>query len=396
MSSTRPPRHARSGPPRGLFVAVLAIAIVEAIALVIALVALTQVTGVSADGGAPGRTEARGAAAAPPELTAAQQLLLSSGADANACAVSFSGDGVSDAPVIEEQGRLYAHLPIPRRSGEVFAGWYRSAADAAAFTQTARVNGAQVVACTDQQQTLYGAWKKPADVAAENTGVPILMYHQFTSNPRGENNSLRLNYSYIGDFESQIKYIADQRFYLPTWPELSAFIDGALYLPKKSVIVTDDDADKTWLELAVPVVDKYKVLTTSFVITKWRHEGTPSTYVLQRSHTDDMHDAGANGKGKMVNFTKDQVVADMQRSAQILGRKKSWPTRSATTTTPRSRRCATPDSRWPARSSRATCGQGPTSSRCRASASTTARRWRRSRSRSAEGRGAQSSPGDIA
>lgn len=320
MPSTRPPRHARPRSSRGLIVALAAIAIAEAVALVVALVVLVQVSGSAAETAGPGAADAA-APPTPPGLSPAEQLLLTDGGDGNSCAVTFAGDGITDAPVLEEQGALYQHLPIPRRNGAVFAGWYRTAADAAAFTQTSRVNGAQVVACDDQQQTLYGAWKTPAEVSAENTGVPILMYHQFTTKPGGEDNSLRLNYSYIGDFEDQIKYIADQKFYLPTWPELSAFIDGALYLPKKSVIVTDDDADKTWLELAVPIVTKYKVLTTSFVITKWRHEGTPSTYVLQRSHTDDMHDAGANGQGRMVNYSKDEIVADMERSAQILGAK---------------------------------------------------------------------------
>ena len=48
------------------------------------------------------------------------------------------------------------------------------------------------------------------------------------------------------------------------------FIDGRLFLPNHSVIVTDDDADQTWFELAAPIVDKYKVLTTSFMITVYR------------------------------------------------------------------------------------------------------------------------------
>ena len=145
------------------------------------------------------------------------------------------------------------------------------------------------------------------------------MYHQFTTRPEGEKGWLRGNYAYIGDFEAQMAHIEQTRFYLPTWDELDAFIDGALYLPPRSVIVTDDDADPTWLELAVPVVTQHRVLTTSFVITKFRHDGPPSPYVLQRSHTDDMHEAGANGKGRMVNWTADQIAADLERSAQILG-----------------------------------------------------------------------------
>ena len=253
-------------------------------------------------------------------LTPAQTLLASS-TDPQACAVQFTGDAIAQDPVLQTQGALYSGLPIPRAEGKVFAGWYASDADAAALTAAARVNGSDAVSCVDRQVTLHGAWTTPDVNAAEDAGIPILMYHQFTANPEGENNSLKLNYAYIGDFDAQMAYIASSGFYLPTWDELSAFIDGALFLPEHSVIVTDDDAHQTWLELAAPVVEKYKVMTTSFVITKWRTEGTPNPYVLQRSHTQDMHEAGENGKGRMVNWTADQIAADLEQSAQILGAK---------------------------------------------------------------------------
>ncbi|WDG17888.1 polysaccharide deacetylase family protein [Microbacterium sp. Clip185] len=256
----------------------------------------------------------------PTPLTASQQLLADSD-DPAACAVSFAGDGIAEPPQLQSEGKLYAYLPIPSREGAVFAGWYATAADAQALTIPARVNGADIVTCTDKEITLYGAWKTPEEVASENVGVPILMYHQFTTRPEGEDGWLKGNYAYINDFDAHMAYIAEKQFYLPTWDELSAFIDGRLFLPHQSVIVTDDDADQTWLDLAVPVVEKYQVLTTSFVITGARQAPSPGLHVLQRSHTHDMHTAGDNGKGRMVNYSVDQIVADMNTSAQILGAK---------------------------------------------------------------------------
>lgn len=256
----------------------------------------------------------------PTPLSAAAQLLATT-PDANACAVSFEGDDIALPPQLQTQGALYAGLPIPRASGRVFAGWYATAADAAALAMPARINGARLVSCTDRETTLHAAWTTPDANAAEDTQVPILMYHQFTTKPEGENNSLRLNYAYIGDFAAHMAYIKDSGFYLPTWDELSAFIDGALSLPKHSVIITDDDADSTWLELAAPIVQQDQLMTTSFVITKWRSEGPPNPFVLQRSHTNDMHEAGANGKGRMVNWTAEQIAADLEESARILAAK---------------------------------------------------------------------------
>lgn len=256
----------------------------------------------------------------PTSLTPAEELLATT-TDPNACAVSFVGDGIALDPQLQTQGVLYTGLPIPRQDGRVFAGWYASEADAAGYAIPGRINGSRLTTCTDRQVTLHAAWKSPAENAAEDAGIPILMYHQFTRNPEGENNSLRLNYAYVGDFDAQMQYIKDSAFYLPTWDELSAFIDGALFLPSHSVIITDDDADSSWLELAAPIVHGKELLTTSFVITKFRSEPSPNPFVLQRSHTNDMHSAGANGDGRMVNWSAADIAADLETSAQILGAK---------------------------------------------------------------------------
>lgn len=266
----------------------------------------------------PEAPRADGASIAHPPLSPVQQLLHDAD-DPLACAVSFSGDGAPAEPMLQWQNGLYQALPIPAQDGRVFGGWYPSAEAAAAFDQGARINGADPVACSDQRMQLFSAWKTPEENAAENAQIPILMYHQFTAKPEGESGWLRGNYAYIGDFEAQMGHIASSGFYLPTWDELSAFIDGRLFLPAHSVIITDDDADQSWFDLAVPVIDEYKLLSTSFMITAYRQDPPPSIYVQRRSHTHDMHQAGENGKGRMVNWTAEQIAADLRTSGDILG-----------------------------------------------------------------------------
>jgi len=278
-------------------------------------------------GGAQEKASAAGTTSTPTPtptstpLTPAQELLKTAADPATACAVSFSGDGIDHAPMLQTAGVLFTGLPIPERAGAVFAGWYPTPEAAQAQVQTDRVNGSQLTTCTDQQRTLYGAWTTPEQNTATAAKIPILMYHQFTTKPGGEDNWLRNNYVYIEDFKAQMDYVASSKFYMPTWDELNAFIDGKLFLPQHSLIITDDDADPTWLQLAVPVVTERKLLTTSFVITGERKDGSPSPYVLQRSHTNDMHRAGDNGKGRMVNLPADQVAADLEESAKVLGAK---------------------------------------------------------------------------
>ncbi len=304
---------------RRLVATIAALVLVIAVVATVTVAALTRTTPpVAAEQSGAPETSAPSPSPTPTPLTPAEALLAETD-DPNACAVSFAADGVEVAPQLQTQGVLYNALPIPARDGAVFAGWYATPEDAAAFAVPARINGSEMVTCTDRQTTLYGSWKTPEENAAEDARIPILMYHQFTTNPEGESGWLRGNYAYIGDFDAHMNHVATGGFYLPTWDELSAFIDGRLFLPNRSVIVTDDDAHQTWLDLAVPVVDKYQVLTTSFVITRYRQEGTPSPWVLQRSHTHDMHEAGANGDGRITNYAVPEIVADMETSASILG-----------------------------------------------------------------------------
>ncbi len=276
----------------------------------------------------PTGTPAATASVAPTPTDAAGMLLAAADAkagpgatSASVCAVSFAGDGVSAPPQLQQQGERFAPLPVPTASGRVFTGWYDTAQAAATREVAHRVNGARLAACTDRRLTVYGGWETAAQFAAAKVRVPILMYHQFTTNPQGEKGWLRGNFVYTGAFDEQLAHIAQGGFYLPTWDELDAFLDRRLALPARSVIITDDDAAPSWFELAVPIVNKYKLLTTSFVITQNHAWPNPSIWVQQRSHTNDMHRAGANGKGLMVNLPADKIAADLETSAQILGAK---------------------------------------------------------------------------
>jgi len=150
-------------------------------------------------------------------------------------------------------------------------------------------------------------------------GLPVLMYHFFYDNNKyfkADNNWLNIN-----DFEEQLKYMNENNFYFPTWNEVNDYIDGKIKLPSKSVILTVDDGDASFFDLAVPLLQKYKIPATSFVITSWYGHRYDSAmqYVVWESHSNDMHEAGANGKGRMVNWNYEQVVEDVKESSKILG-----------------------------------------------------------------------------
>lgn len=256
---------------------------------------------------------------APAQLSPAQQLLADAG-DPSQCAMTFTGSVDPLSPILVSRDHRLTSVPIPTAAGQAFAGWYPSAEAAAEMDPAQRINDADVATCdANSELNVFAAWV-PAEVAdASSVEVPILMYHQFTQLPEGEDNAMKANYLYVLAFAEHLQYLKDQGYYLPSWPELYAFVQGTLVLPEKSVIITDDDADPTWLEWAVPLVQEKQMMTTSFVITSARQDATPSEWVLQRTHTHDMHSAGANGEGRMVNYSVEEMVADLTTSTQILG-----------------------------------------------------------------------------
>lgn len=151
-------------------------------------------------------------------------------------------------------------------------------------------------------------------------GLPVLMYHFFYDKSKGETGQDG-NWIEILNFEEQMKYLAENDFYFPTWQEVEDYIDGKIELPEKSVVITVDDGDPSFFDLAVPVIQKYDVFATSFVITYWygnRAENKENN-VSYQSHSYDMHKAGTNGKGVMLSWDYDKMKDDLALSSEVLG-----------------------------------------------------------------------------
>ena len=155
-------------------------------------------------------------------------------------------------------------------------------------------------------------------------GIPVLMYHNFYDASKGEvgENS---NWMEISAFEEQLKYLDENDYYFPTWSELADFVDGKITLPKKSIVLTADDGHNSFFELAVPVINKYDVKVTSFVVTSWTSEGTMNRYRSEKinfqTHTHDMHKGGCSGGHgglfRCINY--DKGVVDLSQSVQKVG-----------------------------------------------------------------------------
>ena len=127
-------------------------------------------------------------------------------------------------------------------------------------TSTAKIEENDNITVKEEKILEYSSKQKKIkdEKLAENKllsqeGLPVLMYHFFYDTSKGEKGKDG-NWIEISKFEEQIKYLAENNFYFPTWQEVEDFIDGKQELPEKSVVITVDDGDPSFFDLAVPII----------------------------------------------------------------------------------------------------------------------------------------------
>jgi peptidoglycan/xylan/chitin deacetylase (PgdA/CDA1 family) len=102
-------------------------------------------------------------------------------------------------------------------------------------------------------------------------GVRVLMYHKFSTS---ETDFLTVTTT---QFEEQLNYLQTNDYQFITMQQLLDFYTKNKPLPRRSVLLTFDDAYVSQLELAYPVLKKYSAKATVFV---------PTAYVGQGSNWD--------------------------------------------------------------------------------------------------------------
>ncbi|MBO5349456.1 MAG: DUF5011 domain-containing protein [Clostridia bacterium] len=157
----------------------------------------------------------------------------------------------------------------------------------------------------------------------KNSGLPVLMYHFFYDETTGDTGK-DANYMEIHDFEEQLKYLTENNYYFPTWDEVKNYVEGKSCLPEHSIVITVDDGDKSFFDLAVPIIEKYDVKVTSFIVTSWIEDKNylkqfNSGKILFESHSHDMHRSGTNGKGRFLTLSKEEAHSDVTTSQSFIG-----------------------------------------------------------------------------
>ena len=157
-----------------------------------------------------------------------------------------------------------------------------------------------------------------------DNSLAVLMYHYFYDESASET-AKNSNWMSISKFEEQLKYLKENNYYYPAWQEVADFADGKIDLPQNSIVITMDDGHKSVFNLAIPLLDKYNIPATAFVITSKFDTNNLEKYkdstIDFESHTNNMHRGGGTiGHGGIFPaLSLEEGVADLKTSIEKLG-----------------------------------------------------------------------------
>ena len=162
--------------------------------------------------------------------------------------------------------------------------------------------------------------------------IAVLNYHFFYDPEIGET-CPDGNCKTVQDFEKELVYLKQNNYKALTMEEFTKWMYGEIELPARSVLITiDDGAMGTGTHNGnklIPLLEKYQTHATLFLITGWWPiENYSSPYLDIESHTFDMHEGnyceGQPRGSKLLCSSKEQVLEDLSKSAEITGSKNAF------------------------------------------------------------------------
>lgn len=170
-------------------------------------------------------------------------------------------------------------------------------------TQTPAANSTQT-----QTQSPAASSTNTAKTAYTVHGVPVLMYHSIAVE---EGNPIRMP---VEQFDREMKYIKDQGYTTLTLKELYDYFENKVPVPAKSVCITLDDGYEDNYTAAFPVLKKYGLKATVFMVTS-TIDVNPNC--LTSAQLKEMDKAGIDIESHTVTHTDLDTLSYSQQLAEL-------------------------------------------------------------------------------
>ena len=165
---------------------------------------------------------------------------------------------------------------------------------------------------------------KENNVSATRSDIRTLTYHTVYDPQTQKCTSIEICHP-IKQFEEQMQYLSDNKYLTLTLQEVEMFLDKKIRIPLKSIAITLDDG--IFLENSIPIVEKYGIYATFFIITSKTdiNKYANSKYAKFESHSDDLHNNYRCPKnreysqgGQMLCEKEEVIIADLKLSQKKL------------------------------------------------------------------------------
>lgn len=180
--------------------------------------------------------------------------------------------------------------------------------------------------------TVLAVFSKNSKTKNANVKIPILLYHDFvTTVPDSDPD----NFNYINtpqSYEENIKVLIEDGYKFISFQELYDANNGKIELPEKPILVTLDDGYYSNYEYIFPILKKYNVKASIFIVTDKIGKEIDGKKYLSWEQCKEMQDSGlveifSHSKKHVfydklpVRMIRDDVIESYKIIEENLGRK---------------------------------------------------------------------------
>jgi peptidoglycan/xylan/chitin deacetylase (PgdA/CDA1 family) len=163
----------------------------------------------------------------------------------------------------------------------------------------------------------------PDRASLKKEGIPILLYHHIAVLPENASRSQKRWTLSPKRFEEQIAWLAAHGFHPVTLTQLVAHRKEGKLLPSSPIVLSFDDGWKDQYTGAFPVLVKYKIPATFFIIT----DSIGHSAYMDWKQLEDMAAAGMDIEPHSHTHPKLTVFPEQYLSREIIDSKKILETR---------------------------------------------------------------------
>ena len=158
--------------------------------------------------------------------------------------------------------------------------------------------------------------------------VPVLMYHSI-SFPPPDSDTIRLDLSVTPPaFDEQMKFLLSSGYHTVRVSDLLDHLLHGAPLPEKPIVLTFDDGYADNYKAAFPILEKYGMTATFYIIAKFTEDQRPGyvTWDQLREMANAGMEVGSHSidhldlRGKSIAFLTNQIAGSKQIIESRLGR----------------------------------------------------------------------------